>query len=384
VSRRVIPSWLGAIGLAGLLASLIFAGSAAAATCSPKTSILKSPRAGSHEVQAKALNDRGDVVGFADGRGGTDRAILWKRGKVKKAVNLGVLPGYVSSEAYAVNNHRVVFGLLYDKKERTFPFRWKAGRMTVLKGPNGHLRQADVPDRNAINERGEIAGTLLISGSRRAVRWTRKGKASFLPALPGHTWTNAWSIGRDGVVSGWSRQLPNDDGENNPVIWTKAGEVIPLKTVPGRADGAAEATNRSGLTVGYLGNLGTDTDPENDNAVAWQSRTAEPQMLGGARPGDTYGELVDVNEHGRAAGMSGTFTENLFPLAKPAIWRTGWASLRTIGVPAKARHHNVVSTQLNDINARGAIVGDVYGLTAPDFGALERVYPVVWKCPFGA
>lgn len=93
-----------------------------------------------------------------------------------------MLPGYVSSEAYAVNNHRVVFGLLYDKKERTFPFRWRHGRMTLLKGPNGRKRQADVPDRNAINERGEIAGTLLIAGGRRAVRWTRKGKASFLPA----------------------------------------------------------------------------------------------------------------------------------------------------------------------------------------------------------
>ena len=43
---------------------------AAGAACSPGASILKSPRAGSVEVQAKALNDRGDIVGFADGKGG--------------------------------------------------------------------------------------------------------------------------------------------------------------------------------------------------------------------------------------------------------------------------------------------------------------------------
>ena len=371
-----------------LSASLIFVTSATAApteaaACSPKRSILKSPRVGSQEVQAKALNDRGDVVGFADGKGGADRAILWKRGKAAKAVNLGVLPGYVSSEAYAVNNHRVVFGLLYDKKERTFPFRWKHGRMTLLKGPNGRKRQADVPDRNAINERGQITGTLLIAGNRRAVRWTRRGKATFLPALPGHTWTNAWSIGRNGVVSGWSRKLPNEDGENNPVIWTKSGKVIPLKTAPGRADGAAEQTNSSGLTVGYLGNLGTATDPENDHAVVWATRTAEPQLLDRASPKNTYGELVDVNDRGQAAGMSGSFTKDGFPLVKPAIWRSGWAGLRTLRVPAAARHHNVVSTQLNDINARGAIVGDVFGLTVASFDALERVYPVLWKCPFG-
>jgi uncharacterized membrane protein len=374
--------------LVGLSASPIIVTSATAtraqaAACSPRTSILKSPRAGSKEVQAKALNDRGDIAGFADGTDGTFRAILWKGGKAARAVDLGVLPGYVSSEAYGVNNDRVVFGLLYDKRERTFPFRWKDGRMTMLRGPDGRIQQADIPDRNVINERGETTATLIVAGDRRAVRWTRTGKATFLTGLPGHTWTNAWSIGTDGVVSGWSRRLPNDDGENNPVIWAKSGRVIPLKTVPGRADGAAEATNRSGLTVGYLGNLGTDTDPENDNAVVWQTRTAEPRQLASASPDDTYAELVDVNDRGQAAGMSGTFGENLFPLAEPAIWRTGWDGLRTLRVPAASRAHPVVVTQLLDINARGAIVGNVYGLAAAAYGELRHIYPVLWTCPFG-
>lgn len=356
---------------------------AEAATCSPKRSILKSPRAGSHEVQAKALNDRGDIVGFADGRDGATHAILWKRGKASKAVDLGGLPGYVASEAYAVNNHRVVVGVLYDKRDRTFPFRWKRGRMTLLKGPNGRLRQADTPDRNVINERGEIAGTLLINGNRRAVRWTRRGKATFLPALPGHAWTNAWSIGADGTVSGWSRKLASDDGENNPVLWTRSGEVVALKTVPGRADGAAEQINGSGLMVGYLGNLGTETDPENDHAVVWQTQAAEPQLLGRASAGDTGAELVDVNDRGQAAGMSGKFTKTGFPVAKPAIWQPGQDRLRALSVPAAARRHRVVTSELNDINARGAIVGNVFGLSGKAFDKLERIYPVIWRCPFG-
>ncbi len=81
--------------------------------------------------------------------------------------------------------------------------------------------------------------------------------------------------------------------------------------------------------------------------------------------------------------MSGTFTETGFPLVEPAIWRTGWAALRTLRVPARSRAHRVVSTQLNDINARGAIVGDVYGLAATDYSKLRRVYPVLWTCAFG-
>ena len=377
-----------AAGAAGAVASPADGAGAERPRCPSHVSILKSPRVGSTEVQAKALNDRGDVVGFADSRrrGGEPKpihAILWKRGKVKRAVDLGVLPGYVASEAYGVNNDRVVFGLLYDKRERTFPFRWRAGRMTVLKAPDGSRQQADVPDRNAINDAGQIVATLLVAGQRQAVRWSADGTATALPALPGHTWTNAWSINDDGVVSGWSRQLPNDDGENNPVLWDASGAVVALGTVPGRADGAAEATNRSGLTVGYLGNLGSDTDPERGNAVVWSSATAAPTLLGPPAPAYGYGELVDVNDRGQAAGASGSFTSTGFTLVKPVIWRTGWESPTPLPIPRAARGSRVVIGYVNDINERGDVVGDVYGLAARSFDALRRIDPVVWTCPFG-
>lgn len=388
---RVVAATASLAALVTGLALAVLAGWGAAsptpvtamAACSTSMSILESPRVGSKEVQAKALNDRGDVVGFADSTDGTYRAILWKGGKVAGAVDLGVLPGYVSSEAYGVNNDRVVLGLLYDKRERTFPFRWRDGRMTVLKGLTGRRQQADVPDRNAINDRGHIAGTLLIAGQRQAVRWSPDGKATRLPALPGHTWTNVWSINDDGVVSGWSRKLPNDDGENNPVIWDTSGKVHRLKTAPGRADGAAEATNRSGLTVGYLGNLGTPADPERGNAVVWRSRTAQPQLLGRPAPPLAIAELVDVNDRGQAAGMSGNLTRNGFPVSEPVIWRPGWASLRPLAIPPASRKSRVVVANLNDINNRGDIVGNVYGLAAKDFSALRRIDPVLWSCVFG-
>jgi hypothetical protein len=185
-----------------------------------------------------------------------------------------------------------------------------------------------------------------------------------------------------GVVSGWSRKLPSDDGENNPVIWDSSGKVVPLKTAPGRADGAAEATNRSGLTVGYLGNLGTDADPERDNAVVWQSRTARPHLLGRAAPAYGYSELVDVNDRGQAAGASGTFTRNGLTLSEPAIWRTGWTALRPLPIPAASRKSRVVVGYLNDINNRGDIVGNVYGLDGKDVTKLRRIDPVLWTCPF--
>jgi hypothetical protein len=201
--------------------------------------------------------------------------------------------------------------------------------------------------------------------------------------LPGHAWTDAFGINNDGVVSGWSRKLPNDDGEENPVLWDRSGKVIRLKTAPNRADGIAESTNGAGLTVGYLGNLGTDKDPESDQAAIWRTRTAEPQLLGRVSP-NFITELVDVNDRGQAAGMMGTLNPKTgFTMPKPVIWRTGWASLHALPVPAVARVNRVLVTNLNDINNNGAIVGNVYGLSARDYGKLRRIDPVLWTCAFG-
>lgn len=372
------------------LTATIAADHAARTFCGPSTAILRSPRAGSQEVQAKAINDSGDIVGFADAKHGEapTHAILWKSSG--GTVDLGVLPGYVASEAYGINNHRVVFGVVYDKKERTFPFRWEAGHMTLLNGLNGHPQPMDTQSRNSINDRGEMVGTLVLAGQRRAVRWSPAGKATRLPARPGHAWTDVFSINNDGIASGWSRKLASDDGEENPVLWDAAGKVIALKTAPGRADGIAEATNTSGVTVGYLGNLGTDgipgvanTDPERDNAMVWQSRSAAPRMLGRPAPAHFISELVDVNDHGQAAGTSGTLTKTGFGLAEPRMWRTGWSALRPLPIPAAARASRVTVAAVNDINNRGDIVGNIFGLTARDYSKLSRIDPVLWSCAFG-
>ena len=158
------------------------------------------------------------------------------------------------------------------------------------------------------------------------MRWSPDGKATLLPGLPGHAWTDAFSINDEGVVSGWSRKLPNDDGEENPVLWTPSGKVVPLKTAPGRADGIAEATNRSGLDrrlprqprhrrhpgvpkptrAGQRRGLAVT----NGRARACWAPCARPLIIA---------ELVDVNDRGQAAGMSGTLTEHRLHRASPDL-----------------------------------------------------------------
>ena len=375
---------------AGVLAASTSATRVVDAGCSPGSTILASPRAQSVEVQAKAINDRGDVVGFADSNDskGPLHAILWRDGRAAGAIDLGVLPGYVASEAYGVNNRRVVFGLLYDKKKRAVPFRWANGRMAVLKGPNGELLHTDNPGaggRNAINSSGEMSWTAIVRGDRRAVRWTPDGKAIYLPALPGHAWTDAFGINDDGIVSGWSRKLPNDDGAENPVLWTRSGQVVPLKTAPGRADGIAEATNSSGLTVGYLGNQ-SETEPESDQFAVWKTRASAPELMGPSRA-NLIAEFADVNDRGQAVGMTGTMnpkTGFLYP-ARAVIWRTGSPTVRPLAVPAVSRRANpFVLAALNDINEQGTIVGNVFGLAGKTYSDLRRIDPVAWTCAFGS
>jgi probable HAF family extracellular repeat protein len=334
-------------------------------------------------VQAKAINDRGDVVGFADTANGNGpiHAILWKGGKAAGAVDLGVLPGYVASEAYGINDRRVVFGVLYDSQERTYPFRWENGRMTVLEDPNGRVLPADISQRNSINARGEIATTVLVGSRRQAVRWTAAGKATFLPALPGHAWTNVFGINDAGIVSGWSRKLPNEDYEENPVLWLPSGKVVPLKTVAGQADGIAEATNRAGLTVGYLGNQ-IDGVPEIDQFAVWSDRTAAPKLLG-ARRDWLISEFVDLNDRGQAIGMTGPIDpKSGFKHARAVVWRTGWPDVRPLAVPPTVKAP-VLITEVNDVNNHGAVVGNVFGLAAKDYGALRSITPVLWSCAFG-
>jgi hypothetical protein len=224
---------------------------------------------------------------------------------------------------------------------------------------------------------------MIVKGNRRAVRWTPDGRATYLPGLPGHRWTNVFGINNAGIVSGWSRRLPNDDDEENPVLWTRDGRVVAMKTVSGQSDGIAEATNSSGLTVGYLGNQ-TEGVAERDQLAVWRSRTAAPQLLGALRD-NLIAEFADVNDRGEAVGTTGKMNPGTGFISDghAVVWRPGWKQVRPLPLPpASLKANPVLFPSVNDINEHGAIVGTVYGLTAKDYSALRRIDPVLWTCQF--
>jgi probable HAF family extracellular repeat protein len=108
-----------------------------------------------------AINQRGDVVGFAnaseaDGGNLNPRAFLWTKSQGIR--NLGAVPGDVTSQATGINEWRQVVGQSCDADDNCRGFLWQNGVMTDLQ----NLVIGDYDDvittANDIDDLGRITG----------------------------------------------------------------------------------------------------------------------------------------------------------------------------------------------------------------------------------
>jgi len=124
-----------------------------------------------------AVNEAGHVIGIVRTRDAagttTTRATLWRDGS---AVDLGVLPGDVSSRALAVNDRDEVLVQSVAPGGALRSFLWRGGTATELPAPAGYQRYA----ATHLNNRGFVAGFAVrtadgtpggeVAGTR-AVTW---------------------------------------------------------------------------------------------------------------------------------------------------------------------------------------------------------------------
>jgi probable HAF family extracellular repeat protein len=119
--------------------------------------------AGGSSSNAFAINNRGHIVGTSRDASDALQAVLWQNGTI---ATLETLPGARSTFARAINERGQIVG-----HSEQGPLLWEGGSLIEL----GGLQNGDAGFATGINDRGEIVGSVGPSRtSLRAVLWTNR------------------------------------------------------------------------------------------------------------------------------------------------------------------------------------------------------------------
>jgi probable HAF family extracellular repeat protein len=224
---------------------------------------------------ARAINDRGQVVGESTINSGENHAFIWENGRMR---DLGLFPGDLFAAASDINNRGQVVGAgAADFSPHAL--LWENGRVIDL---GGTFSQAF-----AINNRGQIVG--VTSGG--AALW-QNGVLHNLANLSGGG-SEAFDINDKGVIVGYSTTAT---GESHAVMWTDGG-IVDLGTLPGDDFSQALAINSQGQIVGTSSNI-----PQGgERAFIWENGAMREL---GSLPTLPFSRAFSINERSQAAGVS--------------------------------------------------------------------------------
>jgi probable HAF family extracellular repeat protein len=290
---------------------------------------------------ALALNDRGWVVGMAEAdNAGTTHAFLWRNGRM---ADLGSLAGPGgSSYANDINNKGEVVGASTAPglgTQGSHAFLWRHGRMIDLGTLGGTLTIA-----TDINDRSEVVGYSLVPGEwTHAFLW-RHGRMTDLGTIGDERFTTAEAINDHGQIVG---------SAGGPAAWRR-GVPTRLPLIPDAVSGSALDNNDHGDVVGYSEMPGGTTI---NRAVIW--RHGVPTDLG---LDEGISQAVAVNDRRQVVGwreFNDTGEVSAF------LWERG----RATNLVSLTGHGGFA----NDINDRGEVVG-----SAPN-GELYVTHAVLWR-----
>ena len=313
---------------------------------------------------AKAINNRGQVVG--DATGDLITAVLWENGRM---VFLDTTEGW---ESYArdVNDAGQVVGYecgFFDEEHQTRAVLWDNGRRIELEGLN---------EARAINNRGQIVGSsysYIDSREPWRLRWETKGvlwedgRVTVLDDF------QASSINNYGVIAGsFSRGVPIVRSDDGAAMWT-AGRIN-LLTVPSRHKGYADLLaanpnlieevtsyavdiNDRGQIIGYVTHYYHDFDPDrtpklqygagpHTRYVLWQRGVID---LLRDLP-ERYAGVHKINNLGQICLRQLTNTDQ----RRACLWEDGGTVL--LPLPTEADDEDEVETEAIDMNDLGQVI----------------------------
>lgn len=281
---------------------------------------------GGAQSTARAMNERGQIVGSSDTADGATHPFLWQNGVM---TDLGILGGYTGG-ASAINEHGQVVGTCDTGSGYQHAFLWQHGRMTDLGTLGGEISAA-----NGINDRGEVTGVSVTANDGwHAFLW-RDGTMRDIGRF------DANAINNRGQVAGTSSDHSAEAPRLRYAVRWQGGTLTRLPAGASRG----EAINDHGDVIGTL-----DAGEDLLHSFLWHDGTlTDLGTLGGK-----YGAAYAINGRGQIVGQSSTTT---LGDDRPVLWYRGTVTdLTTRGLAPDAF---VVA-----IDDRGRLAGSVGGRAA--------------------
>jgi len=215
---------------------------------------------------ATAINDRGDVAGYASNGGDNGQPFLWtEEAGMRQIFDCGSYGG----AARGINNRREIVGRCNTPGDRAFYWSERTGRINIT------VPGLPEVDANGINDRGEVVG-VAHSGTAplkaRGFKWTREGGVVLLRDL-GDNFSFARSNNRAGVIVG---EAVDSSGIRNSVLWVTRDFGVQVHPGFGEGSYVGGGINDFGMVVDTVSFGPTNRDIR---AVLWQPPEAGSRLL---------------------------------------------------------------------------------------------------------
>lgn len=285
---------------------------------------------------AYSINNRGEVVGYAQAPTYSDHAFLYSHGILR---DLGAATGnpHDMSYAAAINSAGMITGASQVAGGAEHAILYFKGRWTDL-GTLGGSRSWG----GSLNERGDVVGNSETStpNTTHAFLW-RRGKMTDLGTLGGQ---NSYAIGvsNSDLVAGTSDL---GDGRQHGFIW-RAGRMVDITSITGGRDAIIRSINSSGAIAGTV------------DGQAYLYARGHVTLLG-FLPGGTWSSASIISDSGEIL----VYGDDATGATQQFLWLHGRKTVIHVqGLPGADE------TFVTDINSRGIMCG------ASGAGGMSAVY----------